>query len=58
MSKQEEFHLSASSLCVNGGVPVERSVFGEAIVDYDGEPRPAPLVGTDPEIDIGADELS
>jgi len=59
VSKQEDFHLSPSSLCVDSGILIEGArtlESGGALLDIDGEPRP--LDAKDAKPDIGADELT
>ena len=57
VSKQEDYHLAPTSLCVNRGVAVDADPYEGPLLDMDGERRPAPLAGGTPAYDIGADEL-
>ncbi|HUV06331.1 MAG TPA: hypothetical protein VMX75_01300, partial [Spirochaetia bacterium] len=56
ISKEEDYHLRPTSLCINAGVNAGLAPYNGPTVDMEGEKRPAPHIGIRPAYDIGADE--
>ncbi|MBN2736002.1 MAG: chitobiase/beta-hexosaminidase C-terminal domain-containing protein [Spirochaetales bacterium] len=55
ITKQEEYHLSSFSLCVNQGQKLDDFNIPQLNFDIDGEPRPS-TIEISKAVDIGADE--
>ncbi|NOY09814.1 MAG: hypothetical protein GXP33_13335 [Spirochaetes bacterium] len=56
--KKDNYHLSKLSECINGGTGrSSKNNYKLPEKDFDGQSRPAPLIGIKPMYDIGADEF-